>query len=114
MSLQIKSESTGDVSILTIAGELDMGSAPQLREALAPILDSEKPSLLLDLSGINFMDSTGIGVLVNALNRARDKNGYCAYCGVQPRVHRILQIAGLLKALPLYETREDALAATVS
>jgi anti-sigma B factor antagonist len=111
MSLQIQNETQDGVSILAIAGEVDLGSAPPLREALAPILDGEKPRLLLDLTGVHFMDSTGIGVMVNALNRVREKSGTCAFCGVQPRVHRILQIAGLLKALPLYENRESALEA---
>lgn len=111
MSLQIKNETTDDVSILAIAGEIDLGSAPQLRTALAPILDGATPRLVLDLSGVNFMDSTGIGVMVNALNRVSEKNGACAFCGLQARVKRILQIAGLTKKLPLYETMAEALKA---
>jgi anti-sigma B factor antagonist len=109
MSLQVNSEKAGDVTILTCTGEVDLSSAPQLREALAPVFNEVKPRLLVDLSGVSFMDSTGIGIMVNTLNRMREKNGACAFCGLQPRVHRILQIAGLLNALPLHETRAAAL-----
>ena len=111
MSLQINSEKAGDVTVLTCAGEIDLGSAPQLREVLAPIFNEAKPRLLVDLSSVGFMDSTGIGIMVNALNRVREKSGACAFCGAGPRVHRILQIAGLINALPLHDTRAEALAA---
>lgn len=111
MSLQVKSEKTDDVTVLSCAGEIDLGSAPQLREALAAVFQEAKPRLIIDLSGVGFMDSTGIGVMVNTLNQVREKSGVCAFCGVGPRVHRILQIAGLLNALPLHATRAEALAA---
>ena len=88
--------------------------APELRAMLSPVLDGDKPCLLLDLSGVNFMDSTGVGIMVNAFNRVREKQGAIAFCGATQRVHRVLQISGLLSKLPLYETREAALAALES
>jgi len=111
MNLHIQSEVVDGTTVLAPVGDLDLGSAPELRAALSPVFESEGPHLLLDLSGVGFMDSTGVGVLVNALNRVRERGGACAFCGVTPRVHRILQIAGLLKALPLHESREAALEA---
>jgi len=109
MNLQIHSEVIDGTTILAPRGDVDLGSAPELRSALAPVLDGENPRLLLDLSNVGFMDSTGVGVMVNALNRVKEKNGAIAFCGVTSRVHRILQIAGLLRALPLYEDRDTAL-----
>ncbi len=114
MSLQVKNEKAGDVTVLTCVGDIDLSSAPQLREALTPVFSESKPRLLMDLSGVGFMDSTGIGIMVNALNRARETSGACAFCGVGPRVHRILQIAGLLNALPLHDNRAEALTALAS
>lgn len=109
MSLQIGTDKAGAVDILSCRGEIDLSSAPQLRAALEPVFEAAQPQLLMDLSGVSFMDSTGIGIIVNALNRLREGNGKCAFCGAGPRVHRILQIAGLINALPLYETRAEAL-----
>lgn len=111
MSLQINNETVGAVSVLTLSGDVDLGSAAQLRAALAPLFEAAPPRLLFDLSHVGFMDSTGIGIIVNALNRVNEKQGGCAFCGAQARVQRILQIAGLLKILPLHETRAAALAA---
>ena len=111
MNLQIQSEIVDENRVLTPRGDVDLGSAPELRAVLAPILESDKPRLLLDLSGVGFMDSTGVGIMVNAFNRVRERNGAIAFCGVTPRVHRVLQIAGLLRALPLYEARDEALSA---
>ena len=114
MNLEIQSDIVNDKTVLTPRGDVDLGSAPRLRAALAPVLDSDNPRLLIDLSGIGFMDSTGVGVMVNALNRVKEKGGAIAFCNPTPRVHRVLQIAGLLKALPLYEARDAALAALES
>jgi anti-anti-sigma factor len=111
MILEIQSDVVNEKTVLTPRGDVDLGSAPQLRAALAPVLESENPRLLIDLSGIGFMDSTGVGVMVNALNRVKEKGGAIAFCKPTPRVHRVLQIAGLLKALPLFESRGEALAA---
>ena len=111
MNVDIQSEILNEKTVLTPRGDVDLSSAPQLRAALAPVLESENPRLLIDLSSVGFMDSTGVGVMVNALNRIKEKGGAIAWCGPTPRVHRVLQIAGLLKALPLYETRDDALTA---
>ena len=111
MSLQINNETVGTVTVLALSGDVDLSSAVELRANLAPLFEAEKPRLLFDLSHVGFMDSTGIGIMVNALNRVNEKQGACAYCGAQARVQRILQIAGLLKLLPLHESRDLALAA---
>ena len=111
MNLNIHTEIIEDKTVLAPQGDVDLSSAPQLRTILGPVLEGENPRLLIDLSAIGFMDSTGVGVMVNALNRIKEKGGAIAFCKPTPRVHRVLQIAGLLKALPLYESRDDALAA---
>jgi anti-anti-sigma factor len=111
MNLQIQSEIANGKTVLMPQGDVDLSSAPQLRMALTPALESENSRVLIDLSGVGFMDSTGVGVMVNALNRIKQKGGAIAFCSATPRVHRILQIAGLLRALPLYESRSEALSA---
>ena len=111
MNLQIKSEIAGDVTILSPHGDVDLSAAPELRAVLSPILESDEPRLLVDLAGVSFMDSTGVGIMVNAFNRVHEKQGAIAFCAPTPRVHRVLQISGLLLKLPVYETCEAALTA---
>lgn len=99
-------------TIIEVAGELDLHSAPQLRAETARAIESQSsPRIIVDLSGVTFLDSTGVGVLVGALKRAREANGALQFCGAQTRVSRVFEITGLIGALPLFKTREEALAA---
>lgn len=99
-------------TIIEVAGELDLHSAPQLRaEAVRAIESQSPPRIIIDLSGVTFLDSTGVGVLVGALKRAREANGALQFCNPQARVTRVFEITGLIGALPLFQTREAALAA---
>ena len=118
MDLRLRTRAAGgnsDVSVVEVAGELDLHSAPQLRAELMRALDvSPAAHLVLDLSGVNFLDSTGVGVLVGALKRAREAGGDLYLCGAQKRVLRVFEITGLVGALPLFATREAALEAFAS
>lgn len=99
-------------TVVEVAGELDLHSAPQLRAELTRALEnSVPPRVIVDLSGVNFIDSTGVGVLIGALKRAREADGKLLFCNPQPRVCRVFEITGLVGALPLFSTREAALAA---
>jgi anti-sigma B factor antagonist len=61
------------------------------------------------MSEVSFIDSTGIGVLVGALKRTRENRGSFALVGAQPRVRRVFEITGLLQALPLFDSIDEAL-----
>lgn len=111
MDLRLRVKSWGEVAIVDIGGEIDLHSAPQLRAALLKCTEGEKPRVLLDLSEVIFIDSTGVGALVGALKRARQNGGDVHFCGVQARVRRVFEITGLLRLLPLFESRQAALSA---
>ncbi len=99
------------VALVEVSGELDLHSAPQLRAELGRALENNaSPRIVVDLAGVTFLDSTGVGVLVGALKRAREAQGALLICGAQTRVRRVFQITGLIGALPLFDTREAAFA----
>lgn len=99
-------------TVVEVAGELDLHSAPRLRAEVARALEGDaSPRIVIDLGGVTFLDSTGVGVLVGALKRAREADGQLHFCSPQPRVCRVFEITGLVGALPLFKTREEALAA---
>lgn len=103
-----------NVALVEVAGELDLHSAPQLRAELGRAIEDkevESPRIVVDLAGVTFLDSTGVGVLVGALKRAREAQGALHFCGAQPRVRRVFEITGLIGALPLFATRDEAFAA---
>ena len=97
--------------ILAVTGELDLHTAPQLEERL----ESAKGGLLVDLSRCEFIDSTGIGLIVRTwqrLDTGLDGGDACrfALCGLGDQVQRLLEITGLESSLPTYAARDEAVA----
>jgi anti-anti-sigma factor len=96
------------VAVIVVEGELDMNTAPQLeRELQAPLSEPASP-LLIDLSRCEFIDSTGIALLVRAWQQL---DGSFALCGVGDQVERVLDITGLEESMPTHASREQAIAA---
>ena len=94
--------------VVEVAGELDVCSSHTLREKLTatPVLDASR--LVVDLSRLRFIDSTGIGVLAMAARRLALEAGLTIVCP-EGRVCRALTLAGLDRVVPLYSTRSEAL-----
>ena len=95
--------------VIAVEGELDMNTAADLeRELEAPLGPAREP-LLIDLSRCEFIDSTGIALLVRSW-QAREDDGGFAICGVGDQVRRVLDITGLEETIPTHPDREQALA----
>ncbi len=109
MDLSLRVRKEGDCTIVDVGGELELHNAPQLREELRAICDVDAPRLVVDLSHVSFIDSSGIGVLVGGLKRAREHGGTFALVCPQPRVRRVFEITGLLQAIPIFESLPEAL-----
>lgn len=109
MELNLRTYNTPENStVLEVQGEVELHNAPKLRAQLHLLCGSPNPHVIVDLSQVSFIDSTGIGVLVGALKRAREASGDLIIVGAKDRVHRIFEITGLLGALPLAKTVEEA------
>ncbi len=111
MDLQLRVKTVDGATVVEVAGEIDLHWAPQLRAALIEASAAEKPCVVVDLGEVSFLDSTGIGVLVGALKRAREKGGALGFCGVKGRVRRVFEVTGLVSALPIFESCDAALEA---
>jgi anti-sigma B factor antagonist len=101
------------VRTISVRGELDLSTAPQLEGPLEQALDGGEGSLLMDLSGCEFIDSTGIALLVRAWQRLDSDGGGRALviCSQNDQVRRVLEITGLELSIPVRTTRDEALAA---
>ena len=96
MDLAIIEDASQGRTIVKLCGELDIASAPELRERLLAILSRQTPShLVLDLSKLRFIDSSGIAVFVNTERRARLLGCTLALVAPQAPVSRVLQVCGL-------------------
>ena len=103
-------EELGSATVVHVSGELDVTSAPRLREVLLRVL-ADRPSthLIVDLGGVDFLDSTGIGVMVGAHKRVTAGGGWFTAVVTTPMVRKALQTTGLLRAWRVTASLEDAL-----
>ena len=95
--------------ILTPRGEVDVLTAPQLGRRLLGLVDSGKTLMIVDLSKVTFMDSTGLGVLLDALRQLTSRHGKLALVCPTERILRPFQVSGLVGYLPIFSSREAAL-----
>src|SRR5690606_12629887 len=101
MQLRTEVSEIGGWTVVTVYGEVDVATAPELREVLVRLVGEGSTNLVLDLDQVDFLDSTGLGTVISALKRARTHGGDLRIVCTQPRIARLFQITGLDKALPL-------------
>jgi anti-sigma B factor antagonist len=105
-------ERTDDALVVRLAGELDLYNAPGLREHLLAAAAEAPSRLVVDLAEVDFVDSTALGVLIEARSKLPDRRAFVlAAPGVE--THRALTISGLDRHLAVYATVDEALAAPI-
>lgn len=90
-------------------GEVDIYTAPKLREKLVELIDAGNDRIVVDLEGVGFMDSTGLGSLVAGLKRIRERDGELAIVCTREPVLKVLGITGLDRVFPVHDSVEKAL-----
>jgi anti-sigma B factor antagonist len=110
--IRVEREDAGSLPVVTVHGELDLETAPELRRALIEAIDDHPGSpLVVDLEGVDFIDSAGLGVLVGGLKRARDRGGDVLLVATGQNVVRVLELTGLTRAFEIHPSRAAALSA---
>ena len=104
MGMELRTYDAGGATVVEAIGDLELHTASQLREELQRVCEAPDAFCVVDMSGVPFIDSTGVGVLVGALKRAREQGGAFVIACPQPRVRRVFEITGLLDALPIQES----------
>ena len=100
----------GDKAILAVRGSVDLTTAPGLRTRLAELIDDGHTCVVVDLSGTDFLDSTGLGALVAALKRLRMKDGEIRIVCSSGHVRKVFEITSLDRVFAMHETLDGALA----
>jgi anti-sigma B factor antagonist len=95
--------------VIEVEGQIDLYSAPDFKERTLGVIDQGKKHLVVDLSGVSFIDSTGLSVLIGALKRLRLMDGRLVIVAVDGDIRRIFEITGLDQRFTLCRRREDAL-----
>jgi anti-sigma B factor antagonist len=112
MELSLSTRTVDDHTVLEVGGEVDVYTAPRLRERLVELVEAGARSVIVDLSRVEFLDSTGLGVLVGALKRLRAAGGTLALVCGHERLLKIFRITALDRVFALYDSVEAATAAT--
>ncbi|MGC4745545.1 STAS domain-containing protein [Micromonospora sp. DT201] len=95
-------------TVVEVAGDLDMSTTPELRDQLRKLVDSDTPVVVVDLTGVGFMDSSGLGVLVVAYKDLRERDGWLALAGVSQPVRTVLSITSVDRVIGVFDTVHDA------
>ena len=97
-------------TVVEVTGEIDVYTAPKLREQLAELVDSGRHDIVVDMQGVEFLDSTGLGVLVGGLKRVKQHDGSMNLVCTQERILKIFRITGLTKVFPIHDSVAAAVA----
>lgn len=108
MDLDLEATHRGATSVLSLRGEVDVYTAPRLRQAIVDLVDAGSPLVVVDMGKVDFLDSTGLGVLVEGLKRARARESDLAIVATQDKILKIFDITGLNKAFTIFGTVDDA------
>ena len=110
MDLGLDVTEHGSATVLAVRGEVDVYTAPRLREKLVELVSQGKYRIIVDLEGVDFLDSTGLGVLVGGLKRLRSHDGDLTLVCTQHRILKVFEITGLTKVFAIHSTVDDAVA----
>jgi anti-sigma B factor antagonist len=111
VDLKLGHYSKDGIEVVDVEGEIDIYTAPRLRELLIDLAGKNSYQLVINLDKVGFLDSTGLGVLVGSLNRVRAHDGLLDLVCAQERILKIFKITGLTKVFGIYQAVDQAIAA---
>ena len=110
MDLTLTTREADGKTIVAVGGEIDVYTAPRLRDKITELVADGSYHLIVDMQAVEFLDSTGLGVLVGALKKVRQHDGSLELVCTQDRLLKIFRITGLAKVFVIHESAEAALA----
>lgn len=110
MNLRVETQKPQDgVAVIALSGEVDVYTSPRVKQEVVDLLNAGTTRLIVDLSGVEYLDSTGLGVLIGGLKRARERDGDLKLVCDNLRILRIFEITGLTKIFDIHRSQADAL-----
>jgi anti-sigma B factor antagonist len=109
MELSIEERSLDALTVVTVVGDIDVFTSPRLRETLLDLIEKGQVNLVVDLAEVEFLDSTGLGVLVGVFHRLRNREGSMSLVGGNERVRRVFHVTQLDRIFTLHPTIDEAI-----
>ncbi|HEX2574779.1 MAG TPA: STAS domain-containing protein [Aquihabitans sp.] len=111
MDLRLDVSEQDGWSVLRVGGEIDVATAPRLREQLIKLVNDDQHRIVVDFEDVDFIDSTGLGVLIGARKRVRVHDGDVKLVCTEPRIVKVFEITGLDQVFQIYGSMSEAVAA---
>jgi anti-sigma B factor antagonist len=99
----------GERHVLAVRGEIDLFTAPELKQVLAESIEAGRIRIIVDLTDTTFLDSTALGVLIGAVKRLRSRDGALALVNVDENIAKTFEITGLDQIFTIVPTRDEAI-----
>jgi len=110
MALEVEARPADNgVTVLAPTGRLDVAGAPALKEAVGEVVRNGPPKVVIDMEGVSFVDSTGLGSVIAALKQIRNSQGELRLAAPNQQVRVVLELTTLDRVFPYYATVEEAL-----
>jgi anti-sigma B factor antagonist len=110
MALEVETRPADNgVTVLAPTGRLDVAGAPALKEAIGEAVKNGPPKVVIDMEGVSFVDSTGLGSVIAALKQIRNSQGELRLAAPNQQVRVVLELTTLDRVFPYYATVEEAL-----
>jgi anti-sigma B factor antagonist len=109
VDLKLDHHNKDGIEIVDVEGEIDVYTAPRLRELLIDLVNNGHYQLVVNMEKVEFLDSTGLGVLVGGLKRVRAHDGSLDLVCTQERILKIFRITGLTKVFGIHDTVDEAI-----
>ncbi len=107
--MEIRKREQDRASILEVSGEVDLYSSPRLRDALLGLIRVKAKTIIVNLGGVGYMDSSGIATLVEGLQSSREYGGSFRLVGLKPDVMQVFRLARLTDAFEIYSDEAEAI-----
>jgi anti-sigma B factor antagonist len=111
VDLSLETRQVGDRTVVSVGGEIDVYTAPKLRDKITELVNAGSHALVIDMEKVEFLDSTGLGVLVGGLKKVRAHDGSMELVCSQDRLLKIFRITGLAKVFTIHDSEAAALGA---
>ena len=108
--MELAERRSGEIDVLELKGRLDVASAKTLKDKVQALVDQQRVRLVLDMGDIDFVDSSGLGVLVAALRSANKKGGDVKIAALQNKIRSIFELTRLHRVFEIFDATETAIA----
>ncbi|HYZ10642.1 MAG TPA: STAS domain-containing protein [Actinomycetota bacterium] len=108
-TLGLDTRESGDWTVVEVSGEVDLYTAPRLKTLLTELTGSGRTRIAVEFSGVEFMDSTGLGVLISGLRRCREAGGTMALVAPAEPVRKVLGITGLDQVFAIHDDLSEVI-----